>query len=90
MTCILATKILKVSKNVSNGFKAILCHAKLKYTSHLIFIFMNMNKMFRHWGKNTESIRRYTCKNAHILAADRPRELTWVANDCFDKFSVTI
>ena len=36
------------------------------------------------WGKNAESIRRYTRKNAHIMATDRPRELKVLSNDCLD------
>ena len=64
-----------------NNVKAILCHPKLQFISHLIFIFMNIDKIdniFRH----AESIRQYTCKNVHII--DRPIELKLVLNDCLD------
>ena len=64
--------------------KAILCHPILQFVSHLIFIFMNVNNIFRSWGKNAESIRWYTRKKAHIMATDRPRELKVVSNDCLD------
>ena len=42
--------------------KAILCHHVLQNISHLIFIFTNINNIFRILGKNDESIRQYTHK----------------------------
>ena len=64
--------------------KAILCHPILQLIGHLIFIFMNINNIFRNWGEHAESIRRYTCKNAHIMVTNRPRDLKLVSNDCLD------
>ena len=46
--------------------KAILCHHVLQIISYLIFIFMNINNIFRILGKNDESIRQYTHKETHI------------------------
>ena len=63
--------------------KAILCHPILQCISHLIFIFMNISNIFRNWGKNAESIRRYTGKTG-IMVIDRPRELKLASNDCLD------
>ena len=45
---------------------------------------MNINNILRNRGKNAESIRRCTRKNAHIMVTDRPRELKLVSNDCLD------
>ena len=64
--------------------QAILCHPILQFISHLIFIFMNINNIFRNWGKNAESIRRYTGVKTHIKVTDSPRELKLVSNDCLD------
>ena len=64
--------------------KAILCHPILQFLSHLIFIFMNINNIFRNRGKNAESIRGYTRKNVHIMLTDRPKELKLVSNNCLN------
>ena len=62
MACTLATQSPKVLNDDQMVVKAILCHPILQFISHLIFIFMNINNIFRNWGKNAESIRRYTRK----------------------------
>ena len=54
--------------------------------SHLIFVSMIINNIFRNWGKNAESIRRCTRKNTHIMVTDRPREVKLVPNHCRDIF----
>ena len=84
MACILATQSPKVLNDDQMVVKAILCHPILQFISHLIFIFMNINNIFRNWGKNAESIRRYTCKNVHIMLTDIPRELKLVSNNCLN------
>ena len=76
--------VVVVNKIKTEILKAILCHPILQFVSYLIFIFMNINNIFRSWGKNAESIRRYTRKNAHTMTTDRPRELKVVSNDCLD------
>ena len=53
--------------------KAILRHHVLQIISHLIFIFMNINNIFRILGKNAESKRQYIHKNVYIMV-----------NDCLD------
>ena len=62
MACILATQSPKVLNDDQMVVKAILCHPILQFISHLIFIFMNINNIFRNWDKNAENIRRYTRK----------------------------
>ena len=84
MACILATQSPKVLNDDQMVFKAILCHPILQFINHLVFIFMNINNIFRNWSKNAESIRRYTRKNVHIMLTDRPRELTLVSNNCLN------
>ena len=84
MACILVTQSPKVLNDDQMVVKAILCHPILQFISHLIFIFMNINNIFRNWGKNAESIRRYTRKNVHIKLTDRPRELKLVSNNCLN------
>ena len=84
MACILATQSPKVLNDDQMVVKAILCHPILQFISHLIFIFTNINNIFRNWGKNAESIRRYTRKNEHIMLTDRLRELKLVSNNCFN------
>ena len=84
MACILVTQSPKVLNDDQMVVKAILCHPILQFISHLIFIFMNINNIFRNWGKNAESIRRYTRKNVHIKLTDRPRELKMVSNNCLN------
>ena len=64
--------------------KAILCHPILQFVSHMIFMFMNINNIFRNWGKNAESIRRYTRNKRTYLYHDRYRELKLKSNDCLD------
>ena len=64
--------------------KAILCHPIIQFISHLISIFMNINNIFRNWGKIAESIRRYTRKNVHIMLTDRSRELKLASNNCLN------
>ena len=81
MACILATQSPKVLNDDQMVVKAILCHPILQFISHLIFIFMNINNIFRNWGKNAESIRRYARKNVHIMLTGRPRELKLVSNN---------
>ena len=56
MACILATQSPKVLNDDQMVVKAIVCHPILQFISHLIFIFMNINNIFRNWGKNAESI----------------------------------
>ena len=80
MACILATQSPKVLDDDQMVFKAILCHPILQFISHLVFIFMNINNIFRNWSKNAESIRRYTRKNVHIMLTGRPRELKLVSH----------
>ena len=59
----------------------------LHVISHLIFVSMIINNIFRNWGKNAESTRRYTRKNTHIImVTDRPREVKLVSNHCLDIF----
>ena len=58
----------------------------LHVISHLIFVSMIINNIFRNWGKNAESIRWYTLKNTHIMVTDRPREVKLVSNHCLDIF----
>ena len=84
MACILATQSPKVLNDDKMVVKAILCHPILQFIKHMIFIFMNINKNFRNWCKNAESIRRYTRKNVHIMLSDRPRELKLVSNNCLN------
>ena len=84
MACILATQSPKVLNDDQMVFKAILCHPILQFISHLVFIFMNINNIFRNWSKNAESIRRYTRKNVHIMLTGRPRELKLVSNNCLN------
>ena len=84
MACILATQSPKVLNDDQMVVKAILCHPILQFISHLIFIFMNINNIFRNWGKNAESIRQYTRTNVHIMLTDRPRELKLVSNNCLN------
>ena len=84
MACILATQSPKVLNDDQMVVKAILCHPILQFISHLIFIFMNINNIFRNWGKNAEIIRRYTRKNVHIMLTDIPRELKLVSNNCLN------
>ena len=84
MVCILVTQSPKVLNDDQMVVKAILCHPILQFISHLIFIFMNINNIFRNWGKNSERIRRYTRKNVHIKLTDRPRELKLVSNNCLN------
>ena len=64
--------------------KAELCHPILQFISHLFFVFMNINNIFRNWGKNAESIRRFTQKKRNIMLTDRSRELKLVSNDFLD------
>ena len=64
--------------------QAILCHPILQFVSHLIFIFMTINNIFRNWSKKAESIRRYTGVKTHIMVTDSHRELKLVSNDCLD------
>ena len=59
--------------------RAILYHPVLQYISHLIFSFKNINTPLEFRYKNTEKIRGYMKKNAHILATESSRE---VSNDC--------
>ena len=84
MACILATQNPKVLNDDQMVVKAILCHPVLQFISHLIFIFININNIFRNWGKNAESIRRYKRKNVHIMLTGRPRELKLVSNNCLN------
>ena len=84
MACTLATQSPKVLNDDQMVVKAILCHPILQFISHLIFIFMNINNIFRNRGKNEESIRGYTRKNVHIMLTDRPRELKLVSNNCLN------
>ena len=84
MACILAAQSSKVLNGDQMVVKATLCHPKLQFISHLIFIFMNINNIFRNWGKNAESIRRYTRKNVHIMLTCRHRELKLVSNNCLN------
>ena len=84
MACILATQSPKLLNDDQMVVKAILCHPILQFISHLIFIVMNINNIFRNWGKNAESIRRYTRKNVHIMLIGKPRELTLVSNNCLN------
>ena len=74
MACILATQSPKVLNDDQMVVKAILCHPILQFISHLIFIFININNIFRNWGKNAESIRRYARKNVHIMLTGRHLE----------------
>ena len=64
--------------------QAISCHPILQFISHLIFIFMTINNILRHWSKKAESIRRYTGVKMHIMVTDSHRELKLVSNDCLD------
>ena len=78
MACILATQSPKVLNDDQMVVKAI------QFISHLIFMFMNINNIFRNWSKNAESIRRYKRKNLHIMLTGRPRELKVVSNNCLN------
>ena len=84
MACTLATQSPKVLNDDQMVVKAILCHSILQFISHLNFIFMNINNIFRNRGKNAESIRGYTRKNVHVMLTDRPRELKLVSNNCLN------
>ena len=84
MACTLATQSPKVLNDDQMVVKAILCHPILQFISHLIFIFMNINNIFRNRGKNAESIRWYTRKNVHIMLIDRHRELKLVSKNCLN------
>ena len=64
--------------------KPILCHPILHFISHFIFIFMNINNIFRNWGKMRKAYGGIHVKNAHITVTDRPRRLKLVSNDCLD------
>ena len=84
MACILAIQSPKALNDDQMVVKAILCHQILQFISHFNFIFMNINNIFRNWGKNAESIRRYTRKNVHIMLTDTHRELILVSNNCLN------
>ena len=65
MACILATQSPKVLNDAQMVVKAILRHPILQFISHLIFIFMNINNIFRNWGKNAESMGGIHVKRAY-------------------------